>query len=320
MKLAIIFPGQGSQSLGMLSELAKFYPIIQATFDQASDVLGDDLWELTQQGPADRLDQTSMTQPVMLAADIAIYRVLIDLLNINHIKPALLAGHSLGEYAALVAAESLEFAQAIKLVRLRGETMQAAVAEGVGAMGAVVGLDNDVVEQICTDISTQHQASEEFVVPANLNAIGQVVIAGHKAVVMQALEAAKAAGAKLAKLIPVSVPSHSPLMQSAADRFVTYLENVTVKPPIIPVIHNANLQCLDSPADIKTSLVQQLVLPVRWVETLQAMQAQGVTQLIECGPGKVLTGLAKRTISTIPCLPSDTPDALQMIMEACSHE
>jgi [acyl-carrier-protein] S-malonyltransferase len=320
MKLAIVFPGQGSQSLGMLSALAKSYPVIQASFAQASEVLGYDLWKLTQEGPADRLDQTSITQPLMLAADIAIYRVLADLLEKHHIKPVIFAGHSLGEYAALVATESLDFAEAIKLVRVRGETMQAAVAEGIGAMGAVVGLDNDVVAQICTDISKQHQVSKELVVPANLNAIGQVVIAGHKPAVMLALEAAKAAGAKLAKIIPVSVPSHSPLMQSAADRFVTYLENVTVKPPITPVIHNANLQCLDNPAEIKTSLVQQLVLPVRWVETLQAMQAQGVTHLIECGPGKVLTGLAKRTISSIPCWPSDTPEALNMIMEACSHE
>ena len=320
MKLAVVFPGQGSQSLGMLSGLANTYPVIQASFDQASEALGYDLWELTQQGPADRLDQTSITQPAMLAADIAMYRVLVDLLKSKHIMPFILAGHSLGEYAALVAAESLEFAQAIKLVRLRGETMQAAVAEGIGAMGAVVGLDNDVVEQICTDISKQHQASKELVVPANLNAIGQVVIAGHKNAVILALEAAKAAGAKLAKLIPVSVPSHSPLMQSAADRFVMFLENVTVKPPIIPVIHNANLQCLDNPADIKTSLVQQLISPVRWVETLQTMQAQGVTHLIECGPGKVLTGLAKRTISSIPCWPSDTPEALHTIMEAFSHE
>lgn len=275
--LSLIFPGQGSQSVGMLQELSD----AKAVFDRASAVLGYDLWDLVQNGPVERLDQTEFTQPALLAADIALF----EQWKLSHSeKPAFLAGHSLGEYAALVAAESLVFEEAIALVAARGKYMQAA---GHGAMAAIVGLEDAIVTEICAETAG-------IVSPANFNSIGQVVIAGEVAAVDHAVELAKARGARLAKKIPVSVPSHCVLMQPAADQMAAKLQSIAIQKPKIPVVHNFDVRVHDNVDDIRTALIQQLISPVRWVETILFIRSQGVTEFFECGPGKVLTGLNKR--------------------------
>jgi len=291
MSLAFVFPGQGSQSVGMLSQLATEFPQIQATFSEASDVLNYDLWQLVLEGPEEVLNQTERTQPAMLAAGIAVWRVWQSLTNI---QPSYLAGHSLGEYSALVAAESITFSDAIKLVELRGQFMQQAVPAGQGAMAAILGLDDEAVKTICS------QAAESAVVEAvNFNSPGQVVIAGDVAAVTRAIELAKAQGAKRAMLLPVSVPSHCALMRPAAEQLATVLADITVYKPVIPVIHNANVSRADDDATIKQLLTQQLHNPVRWVETVQWFASQNVSHIIECGPGKVLAGLTKRIDKSI---------------------
>jgi [acyl-carrier-protein] S-malonyltransferase len=293
MKLAFVFPGQGSQSVGMMQGWGDRTEV-RATFAEASDALGQDLWTLVADGPVDLLNQTVNTQPAMLAADIAAWRVW---LAAGGATPALLAGHSLGEYAALVAAGALGFADAIKLVRFRAEAMQAAVPEGVGAMAAILGLDDDAVRAVCNEA-----AAGEVVEAVNLNSPGQVVIAGNKAAVERAMALAKEKGAKRALPLPVSVPSHSSLMLPAAEKLLAHLQGVTISSPGIPVLHNTDVQSHADAEAIRAALAKQLHTPVRWVETVQALKAAGIERVIECGPGKVLAGLNKRIDDSLPAV------------------
>ena len=303
MKTAFLFPGQGSQSVGMMNGLAQF-PEVKQTFDEASAALGEDFWKLVNEGPAETLNQTTYTQPAMLAADIATWRVYLAQ---GGARPAAMAGHSLGEIAALTAAGALDFADAVKLTRFRAEAMQNAVPEGVGAMAAVLGLDDDVVRAVCAEA-----AQGEVLEAVNLNSPGQVVIAGNKAAVERGMALAKEKGAKRALPLPVSVPSHSALMKPAADQFRAYLESVNLRVPEIPVLQNADVRAYSDPVAIKDALARQLHSPVRWVETVQALAAQGIECCVECGPGKVLAGLGKR-INDIPCVTLVDEAALQTI-------
>ncbi len=294
MSLAFVFPGQGSQSVGMLSQLATDFPQVQSTFTEASDALGYDLWKLVAAGSAESLNETQRTQPAMLAAGIAVWR---SWQSISDLQPSYLAGHSLGEYTALVVAGALEFTDAIKLVEQRGQFMQQAVPAGKGAMAAILGLDDDAVRAICV------QAAQNGVAEAvNFNSPGQVVIAGSTEAINMAIDLAKEKGAKRALLLPISVPSHCALMKPAAQKLATALEDITIQSPKIPVIHNVSVATASSEADIKQLLTQQLHNPVRWVETVQFLASQGVASLIECGPGKVLAGLTKRIDKSVTAL------------------
>ncbi|BCV53653.1 ACP S-malonyltransferase [Shewanella algae] len=283
---AFVFPGQGSQAVGMLADLAEGYPVVTETFREASEVLGYDLWQLVQQGPAETLNETDKTQPALLSASVALYRAWQAA---GKAAPNVMAGHSLGEYSALVCAGVLKFTDAVKLVELRGQLMQQAVPAGTGAMFAIIGLDNDAIAKACED-----SAEGAVVSPVNYNSPGQVVIAGEKAAVERAAAACKAAGAKMAVDLPVSVPSHCALMKPAADKLASALGNIEFSQPQIPVINNADVAQPQAAADIRDALVRQLYSPVRWTETVEAMAAMGVTELYEVGPGKVLTGLCKR--------------------------
>ncbi|MDC7860118.1 ACP S-malonyltransferase [Pantoea ananatis] len=287
-QFAFVFPGQGSQTVGMLADLAAAYPAVEETFRGASDVLGYDLWQLVSQGPTEELNKTWQTQPALLAASVAIYRVWQQQ---GGQQPALMAGHSLGEYSALVCAGVLNFADAIKLVELRGKLMQEAVPEGTGAMQAIIGLDDAAIAKAC-----EESAQGEVVSPVNFNSPGQVVIAGNKEAVERAGAACKAAGAKRALPLPVSVPSHCALMKPAADKLALTLETITFNAPAVPVINNVDVKAETDADAIRHALIRQLYSPVRWTESVEAMAAQGVTQLIEMGPGKVLTGLTKRIV------------------------
>jgi [acyl-carrier-protein] S-malonyltransferase len=289
-KIAVVFPGQGSQSLGMLGSLAEV-EIVRQTFNEASAVLGYDVWELAQQGPEEKLNQTEFTQPAVLTADIAIWR---HWQIHNNLAPRYLAGHSLGEYAALVAAQAMDFTDALRLVARRGRYMQESTADGVGAMAAIVGLDDNKINEIC-DISRQQN---EVLSPANFNSIGQTVIAGHSAAVDRAIALAREQGAKIARHIPVSVASHCDLMLSASLRLADDLTRTPIQSPHIPVIHNVDVAVHTDPAAIRQALIQQLTRPVRWVETVQYLDQQGIESILECGPGKVLTGLNKRISTT----------------------
>lgn len=293
--LAIVFPGQGSQSVGMMADLADNISIVKHTFSEASDVLGYDLWSLIQKGPEELLNQTDKTQPAMLASGVAAWRALQEK---GGATPALMAGHSLGEYTALVCAGALDFATAVKLVEERGQRMQAAVPAGTGAMAAILGLDDDQVRAVC-----EAAAEGDVVSPVNFNSPGQVVIAGQKAAVERAIVGAKEAGAKRALPLPVSVPSHCSLMKPAAEDFADSLHAANIQLPSIPVIQNADVVAHDSVEGIRDGLMRQLYSPVRWVETIQAMSAQGVTRLVEAGPGKVLVGLNKRIDKAMTALP-----------------
>ncbi|THK41252.1 ACP S-malonyltransferase [Methylophaga sp. SB9B] len=307
MHSAFVFPGQGSQSVSMLAELSESFPHVQETFAEASDALGYDLWALVQNGPETELNQTDKTQPAMLAAGIAVWRCWQA---VSNYKPAYFAGHSLGEYTALVAAEALDFKTAIKLVEKRGQLMQQAVPAGEGAMAAILGLDDDVVKAVC------QQASVEGIVEAvNFNSPGQVVIAGSKAAVDKAVEIATETGAKRALLLPVSVPSHCALMRSAAEELSKELESVSIQAPQIPVIHNTSVKATTDPDEIRQLLAQQLYNPVRWVETVEWLAAQGVDSLVECGPGKVLAGLSKRIDKSLQALPVYDSVTLQKTQE-----
>lgn len=286
MSLAFVFPGQGSQSVGMLADLATAWPQVQDTFAEASSVLGYDLWALVQNGPVDELNQTHITQPAMLTAGVALWRIWQA--N-NGPRPVLMAGHSLGEYTALSCAGAINFADAVALVAERGRYMQEAVPEGVGAMAAILGLDDAQVIEACAGA-----AQAEVVAAVNFNSPGQVVIAGHKAAVERAMEAAKALGAKRALPLPVSVPSHCALMQPAAERLAERLAQIEIKRPDTPVIHNADVAAAGDLPALREALARQLYRPVRWVETVQKMTADGVDTIVECGPGKVLMGLNKR--------------------------
>ncbi|QMV51245.1 ACP S-malonyltransferase [Ewingella americana] len=306
-KIAVVFPGQGSQALGMLADLAATHPIVEETFAEASSALGYDLWELVQQGPAEELNKTWQTQPALLAASVAIWRVWQQ--N-NGAKPAFLAGHSLGEYSALVCAGVLDFKQAISLVELRGKLMQEAVPEGTGAMSAIIGLDNDAIAKAC-----EESAQGQVVSPVNFNSPGQVVIAGHKEAVERAGAACKAAGAKRALPLPVSVPSHCALMKPAADKMAVALEDVTFSEPQYPVVNNVDVKVETSPEAIRSALVRQLYNPVRWTESVEFMAAQGVEHLVEVGPGKVLTGLTKRIVDTLTAAAVNDTASLSAALE-----
>ncbi len=279
-QFAIVFPGQGSQAVGMLAELAAQYPQVEATFSEASAALGYDLWQLVQQGPAEELNKTWQTQPALLAASVAIYRVWQAE---GGQQPALMAGHSLGEYSALVCAGVLDFADAIRLVELRGKLMQDAVPAGTGAMQAIIGLDDAAIRQAC-----EESAQGQVVSPVNFNSPGQVVIAGNKEAVERAGAACKAAGAKRALPLPVSVPSHCALMKPAADKLAEALQALTFNTPAVPVVNNVDVKCEQSPEAIRDALVRQLYSPVRWTESVEFMASQGVSQLVAAGPVKCL--------------------------------
>ena len=288
MKFAFVFPGQGSQSVGMVNGYADL-PIVQETFQEASDILKQDFWSMVNTGPADDLNLTINTQPLMLTAGVAVYRAWTSL---GGGKPAFLAGHSLGEYTALVAAEALSFADALSLVCFRAQAMQQAVPEDVGGMAAILGLDDEIIEAICYEITTQGKG--ESLEPANFNSPGQVVIAGHRNAILQGIEMAKSKGAKRAIMLPMSIPSHCLLMKPAAERMQQQLEHVMLHPPKIPILHNADVKTHPDTTAIKKILVQQLISSVRWVDTIRVFAAAGITHVVECGPGKVLAGLNKR--------------------------
>lgn len=295
MKSAFVFPGQGSQSVGMLADLASAHNIVGDTFQEASDALGYDLWQLVSEGPEEQLNQTDRTQPAMLTAGIAVWRVWQSL---SAIKPDYFAGHSLGEYTALVAADALDFADAVKLVEKRGQFMQQAVPAGEGAMAAILGLEDDVVRALCAEA-----AANGVVEAVNFNSPGQVVIAGSTDAVKKAIELASDKGAKRALQLPVSVPSHCALMKPAAEQLAAALDNIQVRLPSTPVIHNASVTAASSTEELKQLLAQQLYSPVRWVETVQWFASQGVDTVVESGPGKVLAGLNKRIEKTLTALP-----------------
>ncbi len=286
MKLAFVFPGQGSQSVGMLNALAGEFPQVAETFAEASQALGYDLWAVVERGPEEKLNQTEVTQPAMLTAGVAVWRAWRAQ---GGAMPAMMAGHSLGEYTALVCAEAIGFADAVRLVADRGRFMQQAVPAGQGGMAAILGLEDDAVRKVCAEA-----AQGEVLEPVNFNSPGQVVIAGSAAAVARGVEQAKAAGAKRALPLPVSVPSHCQLMHPAAQQMALRLAGVDVRAPKLPVIHNVHVKSETTADGIREALVRQIESPVRWVETVRAMLSSGTTRFVECGPGKVLAGLNKR--------------------------
>jgi [acyl-carrier-protein] S-malonyltransferase len=308
-QLAIVFPGQGSQAIGMLAEMGGAYTVVGETFDAASRVLGYDLWRLIQDGPEADLNRTDRTQPAMLVAGVAVWRVWRQC---GGPLPAVMAGHSLGEYTALACGDALSFECAVELVAERGRYMQEAVPEGQGAMAAILGLEDERVVAVC-----EEAAQGEVIAAVNFNSPGQVVVAGHAGAVDRAVALARDTGAKRALLLPVSVPSHCALMQPAAERMRRLLEETAISAPAVPVLHNADVAAYDDPARIRDALVRQLSSPVRWVETIRRMKAQGVSRIVECGPGKVLTGLVKRIDrELIASAVYDTPS----LQEALDHE
>jgi len=305
-ELAFVFPGQGSQAVAMLNDFTD-NNIVQATFKEASDALGYDLWQLVAQGPAEQLNQTNFTQPALLTASVALWRVWQAE---SDVLPTILAGHSLGEYSALVCADVLSLTDAVKLVEKRGEYMQTCVPAGVGAMAAIIGLDDQAIIDACS-----HAKNDEVVAAVNFNSPGQVVIAGHKAAVERAGELCKTAGAKRVLPLPVSVPSHCTLMNDAAVKLAEDLEKITFNTPTINVINNVNVTIETSSEAIKAALVKQLYSPVRWSETITQMGEQGITQMLEVGPGKVLQGLVKRINKTISCVSFNSEDSLAKAKE-----
>ena len=286
MKIAFVFPGQGSQSVGMMKSFAQL-PGVRDTFLEASDAIGQDLWKLVEQGPAEELSLTVNTQPAMLTAGIALHRAWRAA---NGTRPAITAGHSLGEYSALVAGSAIAFADAVTLVRFRAQAMQEAVPAGVGAMAAILGLEDELVRAACKEAS----GTNEIVEAANFNSPAQVVIAGNIAAVERAMEVAKGKGAKRAVMLPMSVPSHCSLMRPAAERMRERLKAVRIGTANVPVLHNADVSSADSADAVRDALVRQLYQPVRWVDTIRAIVSAGATHIVECGPGKVLAGLNKR--------------------------
>ncbi|MFL6622945.1 MAG: ACP S-malonyltransferase [Sulfurifustaceae bacterium] len=308
MKLAFVFPGQGSQSVGMLGALAAEYPQVRATFAEASAALGYDLWSLAAEGPEEKLALTEITQPLMLTAGVAVWRTWCAF---GGATPILMAGHSLGEYTALVCAGAFDFSEAVRLVADRARYMQEAVPPGQGGMAAVLGLSDDAVRNVCAEA-----AQGEVLEPVNFNSPAQVVIAGTAGAVARAMERAKAAGAKRAVTLAMSIPAHSSLMAPAADRLAARLQSVTVRAPIIPVIHNADVGTAATPEAIRRILVRQIASPVRWVEIIQKMAVEGVRAVVECGPGKVLTGLNKRIARDVQCFAVEDPAALKDVAAA----
>lgn len=305
--LAFVFPGQGSQSVGMLTELAASYPEVKQTFERASDALGKDLWSIVAKGPEDELNQTHNTQPAMLAAGVAVWEVWCKHSNV---RPAWMAGHSLGEYTALVCSGAMSFEDGIKLVAARGRLMQEAVPSGVGAMAAILGLEDHQVVKVCAD-----SAENEVVAAVNFNSPGQVVIAGNVAAVERAMAAAKEAGAKRAVLLPVSVPSHCALMASAAEKLNEQLQNTVIDMPQMTLIHNVDVAAHSAPEVIRNALKEQLYKPVRWSDSIKFMHDQGVTRFVECGPGKVLIGLNKRIVKDAEHMTIYDPETLNNVLE-----
>lgn len=306
--LAMVFPGQGSQKIGLLAELAESFDTVQSTFAEASDVLGYDLWDLGQNGSQEDINLTERTQPLLLTASVAVWRVWCAQ---NGAVPAYLAGHSLGEWSALVCAGVVDFAAAVKLVQQRGKFMQEAVPAGQGAMAAIIGLADEAIVQACTDA-----AQAEVVAPVNYNSPGQVVIAGHSAAVERAMTACKEAGAKRALSLPVSAPFHTSLMRPAAERLEAQIQATVFQAPEIPVVHNVTARAESDPEVIKALMVEQIYSPVRWVECIQTLRAQGVETTLECGPGKVLSGLNKRIDKSLSTLAMETPDELTTALES----
>ena len=308
MSYGFIFPGQGSQSVGMMSDLAVNFPQVKTLYEEASHILGYDLWEIVQNGPEEKLNQTQVTQPALLAAGYATYKVLSDEVEV---APAYMAGHSLGEYTALVAAGSINFAQGIELVAERGRLMQLAVEPGDGAMAAVIGLEDEAVAKVCAEV-------EGIVEPANFNSPGQVVIAGYKEAVEKAIPLLQDAGAKKVVMLSVSVPSHCSLMKPAADNLAKFMESFSFQAPQVPVLHNADVQTHQTDAEIKQALVEQLYRPVQWVKTVQKMAEEGVEALYELGPGKVLMGLNRRIDRRVKTTPVYDTASLQKAVESLS--
>jgi [acyl-carrier-protein] S-malonyltransferase len=302
-KLAFVFPGQGSQKVGMLNEIANEYSIIQQTFAEASDVLGYDLWSLVQQGPQEDLNLTEKTQPLLLTASVALWRLWQQQ---GLPQPEYLAGHSLGEFTALVCAQSLRFTDAVKLVQQRGQFMQSAVPVGVGAMAAIIGLDDEKINQACSDA-----AQGECVAAVNYNSPGQVVIAGKAEAVERAIVACKAAGAKRAMPLPVSAPFHTTLMQPAGEKLSEAIAALTISAPQIPVIHNVHAKTESDPAKIAALLVEQISSPVQWVSCVKALADNGVAYAVECGPGNVLSGLMRRIDKSIGANTIDSPGGFE---------
>ena len=310
MTFALVFPGQGSQSVGMMQAYGD-HPALRASFDEASAALGEDLWALAQAGPAEAQALTVNTQPLMLTAGVAVWRMWCAA---GGPSPAFVAGHSLGEYGALVAAGVLDFADAVRLVRLRAQAMQEAVPAGVGAMAALLGLDEAAARQAC-----EQGAQGEVVEPANLNSPGQIVIAGHAAAVNRAMEAAKALGAKRAVLLPVSAPFHCSLMKPAGERLGEKLATVRLSEPNIPVLHNVDVMPHKNADEIRAALVAQTFSPVRWIETISALEAAGVSHVYECGPGKVLAAMTKRIAPNLIGAALIDQESIQQALEQCSQ-
>lgn len=308
MTFTCVFPGQGAQKVGMMGNLAAAHPQVAETFAEASEALGEDLWKLADEGPAEQLNQTRNAQPVLLAAETSIWRIWQQR---GGPSPDYLAGHSFGEYSALVAAGALEFSSAVPLVRRRGDLMQQAVGEGIGSMAAVLGLEDAQVREICTQVSSPDAVVE----PANFNAPGQVVLSGHRPAVEQAAEACREAGARRAMLLDVSVPAHSSLMHAAVDRYAEALEAAEFTRPEIPVINNVDVRAEADPARIRDALKRQLYSPVRWTESILWMTGQGVNLQIEMGPGKILTGLGRRIDKSMRGLCLETSDSLNQALE-----
>ncbi len=300
---AFLFPGQGSQTVGMLSELAERHGLIRDTFDEAAHALDMNLWELVNEGPEEELNRTELTQPAILTASVALWRIWQDL---GGLMPAKLAGHSLGEYSALVVADALDFEAAVAVVAERGRQMQAAVPVGKGAMAAILGLDDDVVEAICREV-----AEDQVVAPANYNSPGQIVIAGDSAAVERAMHKCSEAGARRAVILPVSVPSHSSLMQPAADAMAGMLADIEIRSPRIPVIHNCDVTEHDQPDEIRAALVAQLCSPVRWTESVRSITGGGIMKLAECGPGRVLSGLGRRIERSAEWVALEQPETIE---------
>jgi [acyl-carrier-protein] S-malonyltransferase len=298
-QLALVFPGQGSQSVGMLAELSELHPSVRATFEEASEGAGVDLWALSQGGPDEQLNRTEYTQPALLAAGIAVWRLWQAQ---GGASPALLAGHSLGEYTALVAGGALSLSDGAHLVRIRGQLMQDAAPAGIGAMAAVLGADDAVVIEVCESVS-----GAEVVVPANFNSPGQIVIGGHAAAVDAALAALAERGVRKAVKLPVSVPSHTPVMRDAANRLAETMAGMAWRMPALPVVQNVDAHVHDDVVAIRDAVVRQLYLPVQWTRCVQALAARGATRIGECGPGKVLTGLVKRIDKTLDARALGTP-------------
>jgi [acyl-carrier-protein] S-malonyltransferase len=310
--LAFVFPGQGSQSLGMLAELAALHPVMREAFAEASDGAGADLWSLSQQGPEEQLNRTEFTQPALLAAGIAVWRAWQQQ---GGAQPSRLAGHSLGEYTALVAADALSLHDAARLVRRRGQLMQEAAPAGIGAMAAVIGAEDDVVQLACEDAS-----NGDIVVPANYNSPGQIVIGGHAAAVDRALALLAERGVRKAVKLAVSVPSHTPLMRDAATRLGEAMAQLAWREPRIPVVQNVDAQVHHGVSSIQDALVRQLYLPVQWTGCMQAVAAAGSTHVVECGPGKVLGGLAKRIDKSLDARAIGAPAEFDAALQALSSQ